>query len=112
MIFSVETVNTNLAECRGLLFAFNALYANANNSKALYRLRDTDGDDRFDEVKLLRATAGGVGHGRNDLVLGPDNFLYLIHGDDVRLPAEGVAPASPFTSCQVRFAATGSPTMR
>src|SRR5437867_13113232 len=34
----VETINTNLLECRGLLFAYESLYANANNSKGLYRL--------------------------------------------------------------------------
>ena len=73
----VETINTNLLECRGLLFAYDALYVNANNSKGLYRLRDTHGDDQFDEVKLLRATPGGVGHGRNQLALGPDGTLTL-----------------------------------
>lgn len=83
-----ELFATNLLECRGLLFAFDALYANANNSKGLYRLRDTDGDDQFDDVQLLKATPGGVGHGRNDLVLGPDNDLYLVHGDDVGLPKD------------------------
>jgi hypothetical protein len=92
----VETIHTNLLECRGLLFAYDALYANANNSKGLYRLRDTDGDDQFDEVKLLKATPGGVGHGRNQLALGPDGMIYTIHGDDVGLPADGVSPASPF----------------
>jgi putative heme-binding domain-containing protein len=91
----VETINTNLLECRGLLFAYDSLYANANNSRGLYRLRDTDGDDQFDEVKLLRATPGGVGHGRNQLALGPDGMIYSIHGDDVGLPAEGVATNSP-----------------
>jgi glucose/arabinose dehydrogenase len=92
----IETINTNLLECRGLLFAYDALYANANNSKGLYRLRDTDGDDQFDEVKLLRATPGGVGHGRNQLALGPDGMIYSIHGDDVGLPPEGIASSSPF----------------
>ena len=91
----VETINTNLLECRGLLFAYDALYANANNSKGLYRLRDTHGDDQFDEVKLLRATPGGVGHGRNQLALGPDGMIYSIHGDDVGLPPEGVSTNSP-----------------
>jgi putative heme-binding domain-containing protein len=91
-----ETFATNLLECRGLLFAFDALYANANNSKGLYRLRDTDGDDQFDEISMLRSTAGGVGHGRNDLVLGPDNFIYSIHGDDVRVPNEEPGASSPF----------------
>jgi putative heme-binding domain-containing protein len=90
----VETINTNLLECRGLLFAHGALYANANNSKGLYRLRDTDGDDKFDDVRLLLPTAGGVGHGRNQLALGPDGMIYSIHGDDVQLPTNGVARPS------------------
>ena len=83
-----ELFATNLLECRGLLFAFDALYANANNSKGLYRLRDMDGDDQFEDVQLLKATPGGVGHGRNDLVLGPDNHIYIAHGDDVGLPKD------------------------
>jgi len=91
----VETINTNLLECRGLLFAHGALYANANNSKALVRLRDTDGDDQFDDIKSLRHTPGGVGHGRNQLALGPDGMIYSIHGDDVRLPTNGVSASSP-----------------
>ena len=82
----VETINTTLRECRGLLFAHGALYAHANNSLGLYRLRDTNGDDRFDEVKLLRRTPGGKGHGRNDLALGPDGKIYAIHGDSVETP--------------------------
>jgi putative heme-binding domain-containing protein len=92
----LETINTNLLECRGLLFAYDALYVNANNSKGLYRLRDTNSDGQFDEVILLQETPGGVGHGRNQLALGPDGMIYSIHGDDVMLPPEGVAPQSPF----------------
>ena len=82
----VEVVNDELKVCRGLLWAHGSLYANANNSKGLYRLRDTTGDERFDEVTLLRKTGGGVGHGRNSIVLGPDGFIYLTHGNDVLLP--------------------------
>jgi glucose/arabinose dehydrogenase len=97
-ITKVETVNDTLLECRGLLFAHDSLYANANNSKGLYRLRDSDGDDQFDEVKLLRQFEGGVGHGRNDLTLGPDGMIYLIHGDSVDLPTDSQAVdwTSPF----------------
>ena len=88
-------MNDTLLECRGLLWAYDSLYANANNSKGLYRLRDTDGDDQFDEVKLLKATPGDVGHGRNDLALGPDGMIYSIHGDDVRLPDDYDPTGSP-----------------
>lgn len=92
----VETVEDSLLECRGLLFAYDSLYVNANNSKGLYRLRDTRGDDRFDEVKLLRRFEGSVGHGRNDLTLGPDGKIYLIHGDSVELPRDARDWTSPF----------------
>jgi putative heme-binding domain-containing protein len=82
----VEVIQDTLLECRGLLYAYDSLYVNANNSKGFYRLRDTDGDDQFDDQKLLLATEGGVGHGRNHLALGPDGYLYLAHGDDIVLP--------------------------
>lgn len=90
-----ETINDTLLECRGILFVGKDLYANANNSKGLYRLRDTNGDDTLDEVKLLRELPGDVGHGRNDLTLGPDGKLYLIFGNDVRYPTDA-APTSPY----------------
>jgi putative heme-binding domain-containing protein len=93
----VEMINDELQECRGLLYAYDALYANANNSKALYRLRDTDGDERFDEVRRLREFPGSVGHGRNDLALGPDGLIYSIHGDAVDVPkADIIDYTSPF----------------
>ncbi|WP_182870191.1 c-type cytochrome [Rhodopirellula sp. JC639] len=86
----VETINDELLECRGLLYAYDSLYANANNSKGLYRLRDTDNDDRFDQVELLREFPGQVGHGRNDLALGPDGLIYSIHGDSVELAVDNI----------------------
>lgn len=90
----VEVIDDTLLECRGLLCANNCLYANANNSKALYRLRDTDGDDRYDEVQPLMETSGGVGHGRNDLAQGPDRLVYVAHGNNVLLP-DGLSDRSP-----------------
>ncbi len=93
---ALETINDTLHECRGLLWAYDSLYANANNDKGLYRLSDKDGDDKFDEVKLLRSTPGDVGHGRNDLVLGPDGDIYSIHGNDTRLPTDYDPSSSPY----------------
>ena len=83
---SVEVINDTLLECRGLLYAFDSLYANANNSKALFRLRDRDHDGQFEEVVEILRTEGGVGHGRNHLKLGPDGLIYIAHGNNVRLP--------------------------
>ena len=86
-----EVINQELLECRGLLFAHGALYANANNSKAIYRLQDLDADGSLERVEKLREYSGGVGHGRNDLVLGPDGWIWAIHGDSVDAPAAGTS---------------------
>ena len=85
-VSKVEVINDTLLECRGLLYAHGALYANANNSKTLVRLRDTQGAGQFDEATELLKTEGGVGHGRNHLKLGPDGWLWIAHGNNVHLP--------------------------
>ncbi|MFM8468922.1 MAG: hypothetical protein ACKODH_02965 [Limisphaerales bacterium] len=85
-VSKVEVINDTLLECRGLLYAHGALYANANNSKTLVRLRDTKGTGQFDELTELLKTDGGVGHGRNHLKLGPDGWLWIAHGNNVHLP--------------------------
>ena len=103
----VETINEKLRECRGLLFAHNSLYAMANKDKGLYRLRDTDGDDRFDQVRLLKTFDGDVGHGRNQLVLGPDGLIYAIFGDAVYEP-QGSKKRPPALSNPTRAEKTRS----
>ncbi|MFN0196760.1 MAG: hypothetical protein ACKVT0_08430, partial [Planctomycetaceae bacterium] len=98
---TVELINETLEECRGLLWHNGSLFANANNSKGFYRLADTDGDDRLDDVKLLRPTGGNVGHGRNAVVRGPDDAIYLVHGNDVLLPNDYVADGSALINFKV-----------
>ena len=89
---TVEVLNGSLSAVHGLLFAHGSLYAVANNSKSLTRLRDTTGDGLFDEVTKLHDIPGGGGdHGRHQIVLGPDQKLYQIHGDAVDLPGDFVS---------------------
>ena len=102
-IIQAETIEDSLKECRGLLYAHGALYANANNTKALYRLRDTNRDGKFDEVKSLYASEGGVGHGRNDLALGPDGKIYAIQGDAVRIPEDLPNRTSPLRRKRIPY---------
>ncbi|MBL9180694.1 MAG: hypothetical protein JNN17_01020 [Verrucomicrobiaceae bacterium] len=90
----VEVIDDELLECRGLLYAHGSLFANANNTKALFRLTDTNGDGTFDERKELMRTGGGVGHGRNHIKLGPEGDIYVAHGNNVLIP-ENIAPDSP-----------------
>lgn len=93
-VVATETVDDTLKECRGLVWSGDTLYAHANNSKALYSLRDTDGDDRFDEVTLIQATEGGTGHGRNDLAL-HEGAIHVITGDDIQVPDDSPRRAPP-----------------
>lgn len=90
----VAEVENSLLECRGLLHAHGVLYANANNSKALYRLRDADGDGVYEQKEELMRTEGGVGHGRNHIKLGPDGRIWIAHGNNVLLPSP-ISPRSP-----------------
>lgn len=83
-----ESLDDTLLEPRGLAFRGTDLFVNANNAHSLLRLRDTDGDGRFDDRAVIKKTPGGVGHGRNNLAFGPDGRLYSIHGNDVRLPED------------------------
>jgi putative heme-binding domain-containing protein len=82
----MEVIEDTLLECRGLLYAHGSLFANANNTKALLRLDDTDGDGVYETKKELMRTSGGVGHGRNHIKLGPDGAIYVAHGNNVVLP--------------------------
>ena len=94
-VVAAETIDDSLGECRGLLWHNDALYAHANRDNALVRLRDTDGNDRFDEVKKIISTVGGTGHGRNDLTVGPDGAIHVIVGDDVEVPETSPRRARP-----------------
>ncbi|MEY4181017.1 MAG: hypothetical protein RLY70_4592 [Planctomycetota bacterium] len=87
-VTQVEPLNVPLDECRGLVYDDGWLYANANNSKTVYRLRIGD-DGGIRALESLRSFPGGVGHGRNDLAT-QNGRLLSIHGDSVQTPAEDV----------------------
>ncbi len=87
----VEKLPVKIGMAQGLLYAFDSLYAVVSyggaNKSGLYRLRDTNGDDHFDEVKLLREIKGGGEHGPHGIVLSPDGkSLYLVAGNHTKLP--------------------------
>lgn len=90
-VAQIEKVPLDISGAHGLLYAFDSLYLLKNEgrgeTKGLYRLRDTDGDDRLDEAKLLRSIQGGGEHGPHSIVLGPDgNSLYVTCGNSTDLP--------------------------
>lgn len=87
---SVERLTNSVGGAHGLLFAFNSLYVMVNEQhgrQGLWRLRDTNGDDQFDEEKLLRRIDGGGEHGPHAIVLSPDGkSIYVACGNHTKLP--------------------------
>jgi putative heme-binding domain-containing protein len=85
-----EPIDLDIGGAHGLLYAFDSLYVmvTERTPRGLYRLRDTDSDDRFDEVQLLRAIEGSGEHGVHSLVLAPDGkSIYVVCGNSTRLTA-------------------------
>ena len=83
-----EPIDVPVGKAHGLLYAFDSLYVMVNEdaSRGLYRVRDTNGDDRFDEVKLLRKLEGGGEHGVHAILLAPDGkALYVVCGNMTKL---------------------------
>jgi putative heme-binding domain-containing protein len=86
----VENIDVELGCAQGLLCAFDSLYVMVNEEKyqgrGLYRVRDTDGDDRYDSVELLRKLDGGGEHGPHAILLSPDKkTLTLVIGNQTRV---------------------------
>ena len=85
---SVQPLNVKTGNAQGLLFHNNALYLVRNGgASGLYRLRDTDGDDQFDEEVLLRRMEGGGEHGPHAVIPSPDGkSLYIVAGNFTKTP--------------------------
>lgn len=77
----------------GLLYAFDSLYL--SNMRGFYRIRDTDGDDRFDEFTLLKKLNPGYEHSAHSILPTADGKgLYLVSGNFTRVP-EGATSLQP-----------------
>ncbi len=61
----VEHLDVKISAAQGMLVAFGSLYVSVNGGpgSGLYRARDTNGDDQYDEVTKLKSIRGGGEHG-------------------------------------------------
>jgi putative heme-binding domain-containing protein len=87
----VEKLNVKMTAAQGLLYAFGSLYVavNGGQGSGLYRLRDTDGDDQYDEVLKLKDFQGGGEHGPHGIALSPDGkSIYCTGGNHTKPPFE------------------------
>lgn len=81
---SIKPYCEQVRNCQGMCWVRDALWlvGDGPQGTGLYRCRDTDGDDRTDEVRLVHRFAGGMGeHGPHAILHGPDDWLYLVVGN-------------------------------
>ena len=90
-----DPAKVGMGYAQGLLYAFNSLYVMVNHREdkeftkgsGLYRLQDTDGNDEFDKITLLKALNGEGEHGPHSVVMAPDKkSLFVIAGNHTDLP--------------------------
>jgi putative heme-binding domain-containing protein len=84
----VEKIDVPVSGAQGLVWAFDALYAGVNGKgSGLWRIRDTDGDDRLDRAELLFAVRGAGEHGPHAVLPTEDGRgLYFVAGNHTSLP--------------------------
>jgi len=93
---AIEQMPAEIRAINGMCFAFGALYVGVNDyenkiKSGVYRLTDSDGDDRIDKVELLRAFDARGDHGIHAIMPTPDGkALYLITGNGSK-PTERAA---------------------
>ncbi len=99
----IEKIDVDMGHAWGMCYAFDALYVvvndKAHGGRGLYRVKDSDGDDKFDTVELLKKfEENGGEHGPHAVIPSPDGkSLYVACGNQTSLP-EGY-DSSRVTEC-------------
>lgn len=71
----------------GFLHAFDSLYM--VTMKGLYRVKDTNGDDQYDEFKLIKRLKMGYEHSAHNIIKTEDGKgLYLVSGNYGTIPKD------------------------
>jgi hypothetical protein len=84
-----------VGHAQGLCYAFDSLYVVVNSRSSttgsgVFRLRDTNGDDKFDKMDVIRKlNATGGEHGPHAILPAPDGkHLYVVMGNQTALPKD------------------------
>lgn len=87
----VERLHDEVGRAHGLLVVGTDLYVNVaddpNRAGGLWRLRDADGDDRYEIAERLAGYGSGSEHGPHGLRLGPDGMIWMVNGNYATLPS-------------------------
>ena len=86
----VKKIDVPIPSAQGLLWAFDALYVNANGKgSGLWKVTDSDGDDQLDKAEQLIPLAGAGEHGPHAVILTEDGKgLYFIAGNHTLPPPD------------------------
>ena len=106
-----STNKVGMGFAQGLLWANNSLYVMVNHrgnekfakASGLYRLQDTNGDDKLDKITPLLALEGDGEHGPHSIVLGPDSSIYVIAGNFTKVPKMDKYRTQPASSIDNLF---------
>lgn len=91
----VDSIDLDIGEANGLLWAFNSLYVSVNKTwkedntfgSGIYRIQDSDKDGTLDKLEMLLKLDGGGEHGPHSLLLSPDGkSIYFIAGNHTLIP--------------------------
>ena len=88
----IEKIDLDIGHAWGMCYAFDSLYVvvndKAHKGRGLYRIQDTDGDDKFDNVSLIKKfQESGGEHGPHAVIPGPDGkSLYVACGNQTAIP--------------------------
>jgi putative heme-binding domain-containing protein len=104
-LLDIKIDGQQVSGAQGMLWAFDSLYVccNGGPGSGLYRARDKDGDDQFEEVVKLRELRGGGEHGPHALRLSPDGkSIYVDCGNHTLPPFDRTLSAPVQTMGGVR----------
>ena len=98
----VDSVDLEIGQAHGLLWAFNSLYVAVNRNwpnkgdesstpeirgSGVYRLKDSNSDGKLDDIQLLLKLQGAGEHGPHSMVVGPGgDEIYFIAGNNTLIP--------------------------
>jgi putative heme-binding domain-containing protein len=84
----LEKIDVPVSGAQGLVWAFDALYANLNfRNNGLWRITDSNNDDKLDQAEQLFALQGGGEHGPHAVIVTEDGKgLYVVAGNHTEVP--------------------------
>lgn len=88
----IEKIDLDIGHAWGMCYAFDSLYVvvndKAHGGRGIYRVQDTNDDDKFDKVTLLKKfQESGGEHGPHAVIPSPDGkSLYVACGNQTDLP--------------------------